>query len=111
MATEGQTITARHDRRSLEAYISAPLGSSYMLTLYRQDVLRDGDGNVISAARDDRPIQRSADQLKALEVTIAGKKVTGAFVMSALEAFFDKLDQDEQAARVTAPAPAPAPQP
>jgi hypothetical protein len=106
MATTGDTVSAVKERRSLEAYLHMPRGGDYKLTLYRQVVLKSGD-DVLGAARDDKPITRTASQIAAQSVTVGGKTYTGAEVMAALAAFFDAFDEQDNPPAPAEPPPAP----
>lgn len=105
MATTGASIQATQERRSLEASLYMPRGGDYRLTLYREVVLKDADGNVLAASRDDKPIIRMASQIAEKSVTVNGQQVTGAFAMAALAAFFDQADEEDQTPPAMPPAP------
>lgn len=92
------------ERRTVEAYIHAPLDGQYHLTFYRQVVIKDADGAVRAASRDDQPIQKFAADIATLQVTVNGETYSGAEVIGVMAAFFDALDPKSQPAAGGEPA-------
>jgi hypothetical protein len=90
---------ATEDERTHRASIETPLGGPYYITVHRQKVLRDGEGNAVQREEVAKPVHRLAAQIARESVTLAGGSVvTAAAIIEALPLFFDRWAEEDIAA-------------
>lgn len=110
MANEDQVGNFTKIRRTREAYFSTPSDGNYLLTLYRESIIKE-NGVVIAASRDDDAIKVGLAEVQNVEVEFMGNTYNGNEIAGLIAAFFDKLDANRIAARAAAAAAPPVPAP
>lgn len=100
IAVERTVAVATEEERTYRIVIEAPFGGPYHVTVYRQTVLRDEDGNVVQRPKDiAKPVHRLASQVARESVTLASGAVqTAAALMEALPIFCDDWTEEDIAA-------------
>jgi hypothetical protein len=100
IAVERTIAVATEEERTYRIVIEAPLGGPYHVTVYRQTVLRDADGNVVQRPENvAKPVHRLASQIARESVTLAnGAVVTAASINEALPIFCDRWSEEDIAA-------------
>lgn len=90
--------TTRVDR-TYRAIIEAPLVGPFNILVYRENVLRDSDGELLRKTPIAAPVQRIAVAIATQTVTLSGgAEVSAATIMEALPLFFDQWTDEDIAA-------------
>lgn len=97
-APDEARVLAETVSRTYRATIETPNGSPYFVTVWRESLDKNADGDVLRVRRPTAPIYRLSSEVAGESVTLADDTVITALqIYEALPLFFDRWEEEESA--------------